>query len=492
MTQDLSVPAALIADRMGLNFPQERWPDLAHGLAKTAAGLGYADPDAFIADLVTGTFGQREMQALASHLTIPETHFFRSPETFAMLQSQLLPELIAAQKDGARRLRIWSAGCATGPEPYSLAILITRLIPDLADWDVSILATDINPEAFAVARAGEYTQWSFRGTPSWVMSGYFTKLRDSRYRLSPVIQKMVTFRHLNLIEDPFPSECDLILCRNVIMYFSRDTAVQVADKLRMALRQGGYLMVTASETGRDIQGSLTSLTLGGEIIYKRTPPQQVVPVTPAQRAAARADKTRAERVTRPRPAQAARPKKAEPAKAVAPQPRKSSPSTTQPERAGLRLERRAYSRDGRPTEAARQVSKVDAQATALEARRLADRGKLGEALEHCDTALACEKLNPSLYYLKASILQELGRPAEAEQALQSTLFLDGDFALARVMLGAIARSQARTREAAKHFREALALLEQMPSDSVLAETNGLTAGEMVETVASPIESERVS
>ena len=94
--------------------------------------------------------------------------------------------------------------------------------------------------------------------------------------------------------------------------------------------------------------------------------------------------------------------------------------------------------------------------------------------------------------LKASILQEQGRSEEAEQALQSTLFLDGDFALARVMLGAIARSQARTSEAAKHFREALALLEQMPSDSVLAETNGLTAGEMVETVASLIESERVS
>ena len=106
--------------------------------------------------------------------------------------------------------------------------------------------------------------------------------------------------------------------------------------------------------------------------------------------------------------------------------------------------------------------------------------------------MACEKLNPSLYYLKASILQELGRPDEAEQALQSTLFLDGGFASARVMLGAIARSQARTREAAKHFREALALLEQMPSDSVLAETDGLTAGEMVETVASLIESERVS
>jgi chemotaxis protein methyltransferase CheR len=117
---------------------------------------------------------------------------------------------------------------------------------------------------------------------------------------------------------------------------------------------------------------------------------------------------------------------------------------------------------------------------------------LDQALARCDEALACEKLNPSLYYLKASILQELGREDEAEQAHQSTLFLDDGFALARIMLGAIARSQSRPSEAAKHFREALTLLERLPSDSVLAETNGLTAGEMVETVASLMESERVS
>jgi chemotaxis protein methyltransferase CheR len=492
MTQDLSVPAALIADRMGLNFPQDRWNDLAHGLAKTAAGLGYDEPRAFIADLVTGSFGQREMQALASHLTIPETHFFRSPETFAMLQNQLLPELIAAQRNGARRLRIWSAGCATGPEPYSLAILISRLIPDLADWDVSIVATDINPDAFAIARTGEYTQWSFRGTPSWVMNGYFTKLRDGRYRLSPAIKEMVTFRFLNLIEDPFPTECDLILCRNVIMYFSRDTAVHVADKLRTSLRQGGYLMVTASETGRDIQGSLTSLMLGGEIVYKRTPPQPAVPAAPDRHKPAVSEKVRSERAERPRPAQAARPKKAGPAKITNPRAKRGGAPTAPTQQGGLHLERRAYARDEHPAGAERLPPKADTQAAALEARRLADRGKLDEALEHCDAALACEKLNPSLYYLKASILQELGRNVEAEQALQSTLFLDGGFALARVMLGAIARSQARTREAARHFREALALLEQMPSDSVLAETNGLTAGEMVETVASLIESERVS
>jgi chemotaxis protein methyltransferase CheR len=469
MKEDLSVVSALVAERMGLNYPKDRWPDLAQGLAKTAQSLGFADPEEFVAGLATGDFNSREIQALASHLTVPETHFFRSPETFATLQSKVLPELIAERQTAARRLRLWSAGCATGPEPFSLAILLTRLIPDLFDWDVTILATDINPAGFAVAQKGDYTQWSFRGTPAWVLNGYFAKTRDGRYRLSPSIQKMVTFRYLNLVQDPYPTDCDLILCRNVMMYFSRDTTAHVAEGLRRSLREGGYLLVTASETSREVQGHLTALNLGGETFYKKTPAAVQAPApSPAKVRAPKAKERRhAER---------------------APQPRKSVAQSQQPR---LRLERRAYARDGRPP-VSQPATTTDVIEAAKEARILADRGALDQALECCERALETEKLNPSLYYLKASILQEMGRALEAEQALQSTLFLDDGFALARVMLGAIARSQSRAQEAARHFREALSALEQMPSDSVLAETNGLTAGEMVETVASLIESERVS
>ena len=491
MTQDLSIPAGLIAERMGLNFPEDRWADLAHGLKKAAAGLGFDDSSQLTAELISGAFGPEKIRALASYLTIPETHFFRTPETFAMLQNTLLPELIAAKESGTRRLRIWSAGCATGPEPYSLAILISRLIPDPAQWDVSILATDINPEGFATARKGLYTQWSFRGTPAWVTNGYFTKT-GSRYRLSPAIQDMVEFRYLNLVEDDFPLDCDLILCRNVIMYFCRDTAVRVAEKLRGSLRDGGYLLVTASETGRDIQGSLTSMMLDGEIVYKRTPPEESRSTSEDQlpkAAAARKGDAKAPETGARRTQKSKQPQRAKPTKVA--QSDKSRTSEPQPGRGALRLERRAHAREDQQVPRSTAPTE-ESRAAAEEARQLADRGQLAEALEHCDAALAHEKLNPSLYYLRASILQELDRHEEAEQALQSTLFLDGDFALARVMLGAIARSQARGAEAAKHFREALAVLEQMPSDSVLAETDGLTAGEMVETVTSLIESERVS
>jgi chemotaxis protein methyltransferase CheR len=487
-------------------------------LAKAAASLGVKGANEFAAQLVSGSFGQREIEALARHLTVPETHFFRSPETFDVLHSQLLPELIAAQKDSGRRLRIWSAGCATGPEPFSLAILVTRLIPHLKDWDISILATDINPAGFAAARAAEYTQWAFRGTPDWVVKGYFTKTREGRFRLSPAIREMVSFRYLNLVEDGYPTDCDLILCRNVIMYFARDTAVRVAERLHGSLKENGYLLVTASETSREVQGSLTSLTIEGEIVYKKTPAEELTAArataeTPGAKASPAKKWGRPSRSSRQRAARRTSANTGERTKGERGSERRKSirgrndqkrgrqgagppaewsrdtRSTARPQRGGLRLERRAYSREEKPGS---QAQPVNAREAAMEARLLADRGELDQALARCEAALACEKLNPSLYYLKASILQELGEAEEAEQALQSTLFLDDGFALARVMLGAIARSQSRPSEAAKHFREALALLEQMPSESVLAETNGLTAGEMVETVASLMESERVS
>jgi chemotaxis protein methyltransferase CheR len=494
MSADLSVPAALIAERMGLHFPKDRWSDLARGLAKTATSLGFENAQGFIAQLVAGSFGQREMQALANHLTVPETHFFRSPETFAMLQARLLPELIAASQNTTRRLRIWSAGCATGQEPFSLAILVSRLIAGLDAWDVTILASDINAEGFTTASSAEYTQWSFRGTPSWVVNGYFTKTRDGRYRLAPAIREMVTFRYLNLVEDVYPTDCDLILCRNVMMYFSRDTATRVAERLHGSIREGGYLLVTPSETSRDIQGRLASLTIDGEIVYKKTPAQPVATESPRPHASAVKGRGHSDRAVAPRSPHGAREGKSDRAPSTTPKSKRASGSSAQPQiqpqRGELRLERRAYARDERPAE--RPAEQTDSREAAREARLLADKGDLEQALARCEAALDGEKLNPSLYYLKASILQELDRPSEAEQALQSTLFLDGGFALARVMLGAIARSQSRSREAAKHFREALSLLEQMPSDSVLAETNGLTAGEMVETVASLIGSERVS
>ena len=142
-----------VASRVGLNFPQERWGELANGMASAAQGQGSRDAEAYVQWLLSSPLTRREIETLASHLTVGETYFFREKSSFDILEEVVLPELIRLHRGDAMRLRIWSAGCCTGEEPYSVAMLLDMKIPNLTDWNVTILATDINPRFLEIASA---------------------------------------------------------------------------------------------------------------------------------------------------------------------------------------------------------------------------------------------------------------------------------------------------------------------------------------------------
>ena len=167
---------------------------------------------------------------MASYLTIGETYFFRVEPDFNALENHILPELIHLRKDTGKYLRIWSAASSTGEEPYSLAILVRKLIPDIKDWNITILATDINTRSLAKAEKGIYGNWSFRNNPEWLKKIYFTPLLDERYQINRNIKDMVSFFYLNLARDTYPSllnntnGMDIIFCRNVLMYFTPELA----------------------------------------------------------------------------------------------------------------------------------------------------------------------------------------------------------------------------------------------------------------------------
>ena len=149
-----------------------------------------------------------QIRILASHLTVGETYFFRERASFQALEERILPELIAKRLGRDRRLRIWSAGCCTGEEPYSIAISLDKILPDSRGWDVSLLATDINQDYLKKAKEAVYGEWSFRDHADASLESYFTKVRGSRDRLVPRIRRRVTFQSLNLAEDPisFPDK----------------------------------------------------------------------------------------------------------------------------------------------------------------------------------------------------------------------------------------------------------------------------------------------
>ena len=193
-THQLSRISELVSALMGLHFPEGRYIDLERGIESASIDFGFDNNiEEFIKWLTSSALTKSHIETLASHLTVGETYFFREKRSFEVLERDILPDLIQSKDGGERRLRIWSAGCSTGEEPYSIAILLNRMIPDLKDWNITILATDINSRVLKKASEGVYTDWSFRDTPPWIKEGYFKKTEEGVYKILPRIRKMVTF-----------------------------------------------------------------------------------------------------------------------------------------------------------------------------------------------------------------------------------------------------------------------------------------------------------
>lgn len=218
----LAEARSLIAERLGLDFPARRADDLARALAGRSLPSLREQP----------TSGP-EWRALIGALTVGESYFFRELEPL----ERALADVVAARRE-QRRLTIWSAGCATGEEPYTLAMLAPR------DWQVTILGTDVDVDALDAARAGVYGDWALRDTPEWARAAHFRPLADRRFELSRQIRAMVAFAPLNIATDSFPGPLDLIVCRNVLMYFTAAARERAVRRLQAALAPGGRLVLS--------------------------------------------------------------------------------------------------------------------------------------------------------------------------------------------------------------------------------------------------------
>jgi chemotaxis protein methyltransferase CheR len=377
---------------------------------------------------------------------VGETYFFRERKTFEALADEAIPELVR-RRSAEKRLRLWSAACCTGEEAYSLAILLQRCIPDWRDWNITILATDINERFLQKAAAGVYGEWSFRESAPGFKESHFTRTADRRFAIQPQLKHWVKFAPLNLAEDRFPSfatdtlAMDLIFCRNVLMYFTAEQARKVAGNLRRALRDDGWLLVGAGDGSLALSGHFAPVNMPGAILYRKKgaieqpPPAIFEPPEPDRHPGAS---------------------------------REPVPEELLPRVPGLRRD-----------------AGIDASAPfSGETRALANAGKLVEALHSCDRWIAQNASDPAARYLRAMVLQELAHIPEARRSLQQALYLDPAFVLAFVALGNLARAEDRHDEARRHFDNALTLLSQCAPEELLPESDGLTAGRLREIIGS--------
>ena len=271
----LSQLSDFLESQMGLHFPKERWRDLEGGVVAAARDFDLRDAESCARWLISAPLARNHIEVLASHLTVGETYFFREQRSLEVLEEQILPELLHSRIGAEQHLRIWSAGCCTGEEPYSIAMLLDQQIPDPKACNLTLLATDINPRFLRKAAQGVYGEWSFRGTPGWMRERYFRKRRDGRYALLPQIRRRVTFSYLNLADDVYPSllnntnAMDVILCRNVLMYFTAERAKQVAEGLYRSLVDGGWLIVSPAETSNVQFSAFTAVEFPGAFLYRK-------------------------------------------------------------------------------------------------------------------------------------------------------------------------------------------------------------------------------
>jgi chemotaxis protein methyltransferase CheR len=489
----------LIAEQMGLHFPPSRWDDFQRGLEGAIGEFGFADLAAGAEWLLSAPLTKTQVDVLASHLTIGETYFFREKKTFEVLAEKILPELVQLRRKRDRRLRIWSAGCCTGEEPYSLAILLQQVIPDLADWFVTILATDINGRFLQKAAAGVYGEWSFRDNAVWFKDRYFKRSENGRYTILPEIKKRVTFAQLNLAQDSFPSlvaetnAMDLILCRNVLMYFSPQQARRVVQKFRRALVHDGWLVVSPSEASQTLFFDFATVNFPGVILYQkpRVASENVRSWSPSQlnerpSVAGAGFEVLVPEV--PIPARvSATPESVPSLEALA-------KSYAQPDPGGIA---ESLYESGQYTETTDLLlSSPDTHATtellSILTRALANEGKLADALEWCDRWVNADKLDPSGHYVRAMIMQELGDSEQSRRSLQAAVYLDPRFVIAHFGLGNLARSCGKKVEASKHFANASSLLGDCQPGEVLPEADGLTADRLTEIITSITAMEAVS
>jgi chemotaxis protein methyltransferase CheR len=466
----------LLAEFTGLRFPPERWTSIERAVELIGKQQGFSDARSWLEWFVTSPPTLQHLEPLVSQLTIGETYFFRDKPLFNALRATILPELIARRRGAGRQLRLWSAGCSTGEEPYSVAILLKRLLPDWRAWQITLLATDINPQSLAKARLGRYDNWSFRNGLPNPHDADFERVGSKSFAVAAPIKTLVRFEQLNLAQDTYTADCrsmDIIFCRNVLMYLEPACARAVIDKLCRCLVDGGWLILSAVEAALVEVPQLTSVRFDDLHLFQKQSIESM-------------QNQSAERFAAPKIALASAASVSELNPVTTFDPAVIFAST-------LTFEKNATSEKAAQiatttaldAPATRAATSPPAESTAdilgliALARANADSGRLAQAADYCRAAIEADKLDPNWTELLASILLEQGDMAAAEAALKRTLYLDQNRALTHVALGNLLLREAyRRAEAQRHFRTALEILKDAAEQQILPETDGMTVAQL--------------
>lgn len=426
-----------ILGHTGLWYYSDKDEDFATRLSRRLQVRAASTCAAYFRLLTDGRSGRDEMDRLVGELTIGETYFFRQKEHFELLRHQILPDLLQ-RNHVSRMLRIWSAGCATGAEPYSVSLLLqSEFRTELAGWTVSILATDINVDFLARAQEARYADWALRETPEEIKNRCFVK-DGAIWRLRPEFRKGVTFQYHNLASESDLAGSgrmfDLILCRNVLIYFSRAQTASVLERFHGCLAPGGWLLVGYAEPNMEMFKMFETVSTGEATAYRKSSEEL------------------------------------------------SSGSSRQPS-AWPEFQPQLRDIALMPVEASARSAVAEAPAqeprvTLKDLRLLADSGHWGAAIALAHKLIETDGLNPGAHFTAALIHDHMGEIEKTRQALRRAIYLDRGFALAHYHLGTSFKGTNEQEQARRALHNTLELLAAMPDEQPLPHGDSITAGEL--------------
>ena len=440
----------LIHKRCGLYF-DENESNLNFSLKQRMQILG-VDLDEYYSRL-TNENEEKEFRELLNLLTIKHTYFFRNQPQFEALSQIVLPQLIRDNASSDKSsLTIWSAGCSTGQEPYSIAMVLLDTIEDIENWNVNIIGTDISKEALNLAETGIYNDSSMKYTRKDTIAKYFDLLRTSNgkveYKIKDRVKKIARFSYLNLVEDTFPHNPDIIFCRNVMIYFDANVVKELIEKFRGCLAEDGYLFIGHSESITNSPSGFEMNIFGEGIFYHKISQT----------------KTKLKKTRKP---VFAKPKTTHEQKILF-DGQKVEPmfQPKDPDSIIIRIEDYAntknYDQALALIQKAQESNFDDPKLYYWHAFILINQNQRGRAkLLLNDIVIRKHTLFVPIYYLYGTILLQEQSSKESIKFFKKALYLDPAFILARSGLAAALKKQGKTKQALKEYEN---LLNEIPKD----------------------------
>ena len=449
----------LIEERCGIHFDDSQRASLSASLRARMQQLGLEQVDEYYDRLCRRT-PEDGFRKLINLVTITETCFFRDPSQFRLLRRRILPTLLAERGAGERRtLRIWSAGCSTGEEAYSIALTCWDMGLHLThpDWTLEIVGTDVNTEALEAARRGLYSARALRNVEGRLLERYF-RPEGRRFRLHDGITRSVRFETANLKQVPLPRPAaalqDIVFCKNVAIYFRPEMTRRLVRGLHESLEDGGFLLLGHSESLWQMDEGFALIEDEGAFCYRKL-------ASPGDTAA-------------PRDANGHR---AGPAPGSAPPP--PDAATGEYDRCLMAFRAEEWTQAEQLLAALIQSSPAFVPAHLLLGGVYVHRGRYPEALEQAARVLRLNDLEPRAHLLLGMLAARSGRSQEAVEALRRALYLDDSLALAHFWLGNLYRDRGDIARARLEYQSVIHHWERQTLELTEVFASDLSAGQLV-------------